>query len=63
MTSLLAASAAAVALAQALLPGSYTNEEQVYFVTAAGGPAPPWAGLRVEAEGDGFRLTSVDRHG
>lgn len=64
MSALLAASAvAAAALARALLPGIYTNEEQVYFAREAGSPAPQWAGLVVEAEGDGFRLRSVDAHG
>ncbi len=54
--------AAALATA-ALLPGVYTNEEQVYFATEAGKPAPPWTGLRITADGDVFRVEGVDSHG
>lgn len=57
------AAAAAFPAAAALLPGTYTNEEQVYFAREAGKPAPPWTGLRIEAEGDGFRVRTVDAFG
>lgn len=58
-----AGAAAAAALAQALLPGTYTNEEQVSFASTDGSAAPPWAGLEIRAEGGGFRLRSVDPYG
>jgi hypothetical protein len=63
LTGLPVASAVLIALAEALLPGTYTNEEQVSFWPADDRPAPQWAGLQIEAEGDGFRLRSVDPHG
>ena len=63
MSALLAAAAGALALAQQLLPGRYTNEEQVYFAREAGQTAPVWAGLAITAEGDGFRLTSFGPDG
>jgi hypothetical protein len=61
--SALLAAAGVLALAQALLPGTYTNEEQVYFAREAGAPEPVWAGLAIAPEGDGFRLTSFDPYG
>jgi hypothetical protein len=63
LSSLLAAAAAAAVLAQTMLPGIFTNEEQVYFAREAGGPVPQWAGLLIEPEGSGFRLRSVDAYG
>ena len=62
-TVLAGAAAAALALAEALLPGTYTNEEQVAFAAEAGRPAPPWAGLEIRPDGAGFRLRSVDPYG
>lgn len=47
----------------ALLPGTYTNEEQVYFAGEAGKPAPVWTGLRIDAEGDQYRLQPIDAFG
>ncbi len=52
----------AVALA-ALLPGSYSNEEQVYFQKGAGKAVPPWQGLVVTATATGYRLQPVDAYG
>ncbi|QMW24165.1 hypothetical protein [Sandaracinobacteroides saxicola] len=49
--------------ARALLPGVYTNEEQLYFAGEAGGPKPPWVGLSIVAEADGLRLRTVDMFG
>jgi hypothetical protein len=46
-----------------LLPGTYTNEEQVYFAGEAGKPAPPWVGVTLTAEGEGLRLRTVDAFG
>ena len=54
--------AAALATA-ALLPGIYTNEEQVYFAAEAGKPVPAWTGLLVTAQGDGYRVQEVDAYG
>lgn len=60
MMVLAAAAAAAVA---ALLPGTYTNEEQVYFAKEAGKQAPPWVGVTITQEGDAFRLQTVNSFG
>lgn len=59
---LLAAAAGALAVAM-LLPGTYTNEEQVYFAREAGKPVPPWIGIEVTAEPGGYRLRTVDAFG
>ena len=50
MTPLLAA--ALIALA----PGTYTNEEQVYFAVAAKQAALPWVGIRVAVDGSVARV-------
>ncbi len=63
MSALLAAASAAVLLAQQLLPGRYTNEEQVSFARESGAAAPPWSGLAIAPEGEGLRLTSFDPYG
>jgi hypothetical protein len=55
--------AAAALTAAALLPGTYTNEEQVYFATEAGKPVPPWVGVTITPEGENFRLRTVDAFG
>lgn len=57
------AAAAAVLAVAALLPGTYTNEEQVYFAKEAGKTPPPWTGISITAEGSGYRLQSVDAFG
>ena len=54
---------AAVLATAALLPGTYTNEEQVYFAADAGKPVPPWTGIQVTAQGDMFRVQGVDAYG
>jgi hypothetical protein len=60
---MLAAAAAGVLAVGALLPGTYTNEEQVYFAREAGKPVPPWTGIRITPEGSDYRLRSIDAFG
>lgn len=55
--------AAAIMTVAALLPGTYTNEEQVYFAKEAGKPPPPWTGVKITAEGSDYRLQPVDSFG
>lgn len=43
--------AAAPVAAAPLPPGSYTNEEDVYFAKDKGAVAPPWLGITVDAGG------------
>ena len=43
-----------------LLPGTYTNEEEVYFAQEAKRPAAPWTGIAVDASG---MSRFVDRFG
>ncbi|MBC7519916.1 MAG: hypothetical protein H7268_02305 [Sandarakinorhabdus sp.] len=59
---LVAAVAGALAVA-ALLPGTYTNEEQVYFAREAGKPVPPWTGIRITPDAGGYRMQAVDAFG
>ena len=47
----------------ALLPGTYTDGEQAYFAAEAGKPVPTLTGIRVTAQGNGFRGQGVDAHG
>lgn len=47
----------------ALLTGTFTNEEQVYFATDKGAAAPPWVGMTYTPEGNGLRLRTVDAFG
>jgi hypothetical protein len=46
-----------------LLPGVYTNEEQVQFAAEAGTPVPPWTGLRIETADYGAQVQRVDAFG
>ena len=46
-----------VATAVPLLPGTYTNEEEVYFDKEAKRPAAPWLGISVDAAG---KISFVD---
>jgi hypothetical protein len=56
--------AAALALLGALLPGVYTNEEQVEFARAAGKPLPVWVGVEVRrADNGSLRLLTIDAFG
>lgn len=43
--------------------GVWTNEEQRSFALEAGKPAPAWVGLRVSADGSGWRGIPVDPFG
>lgn len=43
-----------------LTPGTYTNEEEVYFDTEAGKLPAPWVGIKVDAAG---KITPVDKFG
>ncbi|MGL4543588.1 MAG: hypothetical protein ACRCUI_13865 [Polymorphobacter sp.] len=47
----------------ALLTGTFTNEEQVYFDGEAGKPPPPWLGAEVSAAGNGLRWRTIDMVG
>ncbi len=60
---LLLAAEASTADAAALLIGSYTNEEQVYFDKLAGRPAPEWFAMTITAEADGLRISEPDAFG
>jgi hypothetical protein len=55
--------AAAIVAVAAPLPGTYTNEEQVYFATEAGKPTPPWTGVKITREGGDYRVQPVDSYG
>lgn len=46
-----------------VFPGTYTNEEDVYFAKEAGKPAPRETRIRVVREGAGFRLVPIDSYG
>lgn len=47
-----------------VLPGTYTNEEQVEFARAKGAALPPWVGVEVRREADGaLGMMAVDAHG
>lgn len=59
---ILLAAAATLSVAT-LLPGTFTNEEQVYFAKEAGKAVPPWTGVEITPEGDAFRLRRVDAFG
>jgi hypothetical protein len=60
---MLAAAAAATLAVATLLPGTFTNEEQVYFAREAGKPVPPWVGIRITPEAGGYRMQAVDAFG
>ncbi len=54
------------ALAQSpatLFPGTYTNDEDVYFAKEAGKTPPRETRIRVTREGSGFRLVPIDPFG
>ena len=44
-------------------PGTYTNEEQVYFDKEAGRPPPPWIGIVVTRVGTANTIQSIDAFG
>lgn len=46
-----------------LTPGTYTNEEEVYFEKEAGRIPPPWIGLRVSRDGNRSMIASVNAYG
>ncbi len=48
---LLLALVATPGVAQRLIPGIYTNEEEVYFASEAGTFAAPWTAIMVDADG------------
>lgn len=43
----------------ALLPGTYTNEEEVYFAQEAKRPAALWTGIVVDASGTALLSTAL----
>lgn len=47
----------------AIVTGTFTNEEEVYFEGEAGRAPPPWSGLRLETDGGGLVWQSIDRFG
>jgi hypothetical protein len=53
-------STVAVLLVLTLTPGTYTNEEEVYFDSEAGHTAAPWTGVRID---DDHQAILVDRFG
>lgn len=63
MMALAVAAVIALPAAATLLPGVYSNEEQVYFAREAGKPPPTWLSIRITLDGDGFRLQPVDAFG
>lgn len=46
-----------------LLPGIFSNEEQVQAARANGTTLPPWTGLRIAAVAGGFRVEPIDAFG
>lgn len=46
-----------------ILPGVYSNEEQVYFDKEAKRAAPPWLSLSITRDAGGLRATAVDAFG
>ncbi len=44
-------------------PGTYTNEEDVYFEKEAGRTPPPWIGVRVSGEVGKTLISGVDAYG
>ena len=60
---MIAALALVAAAAAVLLPGTYTNEEQVYFARDAGTLPLPWVGLKISVVPEGYRLQTVDAFG
>jgi hypothetical protein len=60
---ILAAAAAATLAVATLLPGTFTNEEQVHLARDAGKPVPPWVSVRITPEAGGYRMQAVDAFG
>ena len=46
-----------------IMPGVYTNEEQVYFDKEAKRAAPPWLSVAVTRDAGGLRATAIDAFG
>lgn len=46
-----------------LFPGTYTNEEDVYFATEAKKPPPAYVAMTVTREGAALRLREIDKFG
>jgi hypothetical protein len=46
-----------------LLPGIFTNDEQVRAARDAGAAVPAWTGLRITATAGGFRVEPIDAFG
>lgn len=46
-----------------LTPGTYTNEEEVYFEKEAGRAPPPWISVRVKRDGPKTVVAGVDAYG
>jgi hypothetical protein len=60
---IVAASPVAVAAIDTVLPGRYTNEEQVEFARDQGTSPLPWVGVEISREADGLHLRTVDAFG
>ena len=59
LAAFMAGTVAALAVPPGVVPGVYTNEEEVYFDTLAKRVAAPWTGLRI----DGAAVVAVDAYG
>jgi hypothetical protein len=46
-----------------LSPGTYTNEEEVYFEAEAGRTPPPWIGVRVTQDAGKVLISGVNAYG
>ncbi len=46
-----------------LTPGTYTNEEEVYFEKEAGRTPPPWIGVRISRDAGKVMIAGVDAYG
>lgn len=46
-----------------LMPGTYTNEEDVYFANEAKTPPPPYVAITITREGGALRLRAIDKFG
>ena len=60
--TMVASSLSAQAL-QTPVPGTYTNEEQVYFDKDAGRAPPPWVGVTIARTGAAMTVNGVDAFG
>lgn len=60
VAAMLCTAATAIDSEPSIEPGTYTNEEEVYFDTLAKRPAAKWTSITVESYPEGERVTFVD---